>query len=651
MSRQTAPLRSFSDLGVSPKLVSALHKQGIREPFPIQIATLPDALQGHDILGQGKTGSGKTLAFGIALLNNIQHLRAEARRPLAIVLAPTRELAQQIDEVLFPLAKAIGHSTVVVAGGLSFKKQISALQRGVSVVVATPGRLIDLMNRREIRLDGIQITVLDEADMMADMGFMPDMKLILDETNKDSQRMLFSATLERGVDGLVKTYLHKPRTHTVTPKESELVKMDHYVFIVESGQKSEIAQQIAAREGKTLLFVRTRHGADKLVLNLAKAGVYAGALHSGKSQAVRNRTLETFKYRDSAVLVATDIAARGIHVDGIDLVVHVDVPADHKDYVHRSGRTARAGEVGTVVTLATKGQQKTITNITNKAGITATFMSVKPLDEQLVAITGAQKPSGIPREEEIPESIFRDEKPARGRGASGRSRDGRSRRDSRRRGDESSSRKRRDEPETSRVSRERSESHEEPRSRGNKYSRADRRNREFQETPRSQDPRKTRRSQNEDSKRDTRDVKSSRSSRETRYSRDSDKPRSSSRTSDSRGTRSSRDTAKPRSSSRTKETRESGRSRSTSRTQDSRSTRSSRETQKPSSSRRTKDTRESRSSRSTSRTQTSRESNSTRDTRSFREKRATSKKRSTKPTRVASKRSGKPRPKRKTHKV
>ena len=638
MSRQTAPVRSFSDLGVSPKLVSTLHKQGIEEPFPIQIATIPDALEGHDILGQGKTGSGKTLAFGIALLNNIQHLRAESRRPLAIVLAPTRELAQQIDEVLFPLAKAIGHSTVVVAGGLSFKKQISALQRGVSVVVATPGRLIDLMNRREIRLDGIHITVLDEADMMADMGFMPDMKLILDETNKDSQRMLFSATLERGVDGLVKTYLHKPRTHTVTPKESELVKMDHYVFIVESGQKSEIAQQIAAREGKTLLFVRTRHGADKLVLNLAKAGVYAGALHSGKSQAVRNRTLETFKYRDSAVLVATDIAARGIHVDGIDLVVHVDVPADHKDYVHRSGRTARAGEVGTVVTLATKGQQKTITNITNKAGIAATFMSVKPLDEQLVAITGAQKPSGIPREEEIPESIFRDEKPARGRGASGRSRDGRSRRDSRRRGDESSSRKSRDERETSRVSRERRESREEPRSRGNKSSREDRRSREFHETRRTQEPRKTRRSQNADAKRDTRDARASRTSREPKYSRDTDKPRSSSRTSDSRSTRSSRET---------RYSRDTDKPRSSRRTSDSRSTRSSRETQKPRSSSRTIETRESRSSRSSSRTQPSRESSSTRDTRSFREKRATSKKGSTKPTRVASKRSGKPRAKNK----
>ena len=613
MSRQTAPVRSFSDLGVSPKLVSTLHKQGITEPFPIQVATLPDALEGHDILGQGKTGSGKTLAFGIALLNNIQHLRAEARRPLAIVLAPTRELAQQIDEVLFPLAKAIGHSTVVVAGGLSFKKQISALQRGVSVVVATPGRLIDLMNRREIRLDGIHITVLDEADMMADMGFMPDMKLILDETNKDSQRMLFSATLERGVDGLVKTYLHKPRTHTVTPKESELVKMDHYVFIVESGQKSEIAQQIAAREGKTLLFVRTRHGADKLVLNLAKAGVYAGALHSGKSQAVRNRTLETFKYRDSAVLVATDIAARGIHVDGIDLVVHVDVPADHKDYVHRSGRTARAGEVGTVVTLATKGQQKTITNITNKAGIPATFMAVKPLDEQLVKITGAQKPSGIPREEEIPESIFRDEKPARGRGAGRRSPEGRPRRDSRRRSDEGKGRKSRDErePKNTRVSRERGESRDESRSRGARSSRDDRRSRDFRETRRTESPRETRRSQSDESKRDTRDSRSSRTSRETRYSRDSDKPRSSSRTRDARSTRSSRETAKPRTSSRTKPTRESG------------------------------------SSRSSSRTRDTRESSSTRDTRSFRDKRSTSKKHAAKPTRVASKRSGKPRPKNK----
>ncbi len=607
MSHPTAPVRSFSDLGVSPKLVSALHKQGITSPFPIQVATLPDALEGHDILGQGKTGSGKTLAFGIALLNNIQHMQTESRRPLAIVLAPTRELAQQIDEVLFPLAKAIGHSTVVVAGGLSFKKQISALQRGVSVVVATPGRLIDLMNRRELRLDGIQVTVLDEADMMADMGFMPDMKLILDETNSDSQRMLFSATLERGVDGLVKTYLHKPRTHTVTPKESEHMKMDHYVFIVESGQKSEIAQQIAAREGKTLLFVRTRHGADKLVLNLAKAGVYAGALHSGKSQSVRNRTLETFKYRDSAVLVATDIAARGIHVDGIDLVVHVDVPADHKDYVHRSGRTARAGEVGTVVTLATKGQQKAINGITGKAGITASVMPVKPFDEQLVAITGAQKPSGIPCEEEIPESIFRDEKPARGRSGNrgSRSRTPRSR-DPRRTRDSESSRDSRD----------------------------SRRSRESRDESTSRETRDSRRSANSGFTRETRDTRRGRDSRDTRET-----SRDSRRTRDSRDTRSTRDSRETsRDSRRTRDSRDTSTSRGSRSTSRSRDTRSARDT---------RDSGTARGSRSTSRSRDTRESSSSRDTRGFREKRNDSKGRTTKTAGVSKKRSGRPRAKRK----
>jgi superfamily II DNA/RNA helicase len=618
MSSKTALVRSFSDLGVSPKLVSALHKQGITSPFPIQVATLPDALEGHDILGQGKTGSGKTLAFGIALLNNIQHMKAESRRPLAIVLAPTRELAQQIDEVLFPLAKAIGHSTVVVAGGLSFKKQISALQRGVSVVVATPGRLIDLMNRREIRLDGIQITVLDEADMMADMGFMPDMKLILDETNSESQRMLFSATLERGVDGLVKKYLHKPRTHTVTPKESEQMKMDHYIFIVESGQKSEIAQQIAAREGKTLLFVRTRHGADKLVLNLSKAGVYAGALHSGKSQSVRNRTLETFKYRDSAVLVATDIAARGIHVDGIDLVVHVDVPADHKDYVHRSGRTARAGEVGTVVTLATKGQQKAINGITSKAGITASVMPVKPLDEQLVAITGAKKPSGIACEEEIPESIFRDEKPARGRSGNRgsrsrtpRSRDARRTRDSESARGSRDSRRTRDSRDES-ASRDRRDSRSSAKSGFERETRDTRRGRDTRDTRTTRDARDTRRG------RDSRDTDTSRSSRATSRSRDT---RETSR--DSRRTRDSRDTNTSRGA------------RSTSRSRDTRSARDSR------------DSGTARSSRSTSRSRDTRESSSARDTRGFREKRSDSKGRTTKTAGVSKKRSGRPRAKRK----
>lgn len=621
MSSKTALVRSFSDLGVSPKLVSALHKQGITSPFPIQVATLPDALEGHDILGQGKTGSGKTLAFGIALLNNIQHMKAESRRPLAIVLAPTRELAQQIDEVLFPLAKAIGHSTVVVAGGLSFKKQISALQRGVSVVVATPGRLIDLMNRREIRLDGIQITVLDEADMMADMGFMPDMKLILDETNSESQRMLFSATLERGVDGLVKKYLHKPRTHTVTPKESEQMKMDHYIFIVESGQKSEIAQQIAAREGKTLLFVRTRHGADKLVLNLSKAGVYAGALHSGKSQSVRNRTLETFKYRDSAVLVATDIAARGIHVDGIDLVVHVDVPADHKDYVHRSGRTARAGEVGTVVTLATKGQQKAINGITSKAGITASVMSVKPLDEQLVSITGAKKPTGIPREEEIPESIFRDEKPTRGRSGNrgSRSRQPRSREER----DSGSMRNGRD-------ARRARDTRDESTSRDSRDARRSRDTRRSDDSGYSRDSRDTRRGRDS---RDTRTTRGSRDSRRGRDSRDTDTSRSSRATSRSRDTRET-----SRDSRRTRDTRDTNTSRGARSTSRSRDTRSARDT---------RDSGTARGSRSTSRSRDTRESSSARDTRGFREKRSDSKGRTTKTAGVSKKRSGRPRAKRK----
>ncbi|MEN9923582.1 MAG: hypothetical protein RIS09_1096, partial [Actinomycetota bacterium] len=590
MTSKVKATRSFSDLGVSDKLVAALNKQGIATPFPIQVATLPDALEGHDILGQGKTGSGKTLAFGIALLNNIQKLKVEPRRPLALVLAPTRELAQQIDEVLFPLARALGHSSVVVAGGLSFKKQISALQRGVSVVVATPGRLIDLLNRRELRLDGIKVIVLDEADMMADMGFMPDMKLILDETNSDAQRMLFSATLERGVDKLVKTYLHKPRTHTVTPQEHEKVKMDHFVFIVESGQKSEIAQQIAARTGKTLLFVRTRHGADKLVLNLAKVGVHAGALHSGKSQAVRNRTLEAFKAKKSAVLVATDIAARGIHVDGIDLVVHVDVPADHKDYVHRSGRTARAGEVGTVVTLATKGQQKTILGIAAKASITPIVMAVKPLDEELVKITGARKPSGIPTEEEIPESIFLDDKPARGRKKSG-SRD--SKRSFEKRGSRSP-RKSRDE-ETPRESRSSRSAHsarserDERATRGKRGTDTERRSsrskgstKRYRDDETSRDSRSSRTSRPSGGKRDER---SARLSREE--SRSSFSTKSARRTQDEMR---ERDERKPRSrSSETTQSRSSRSTKSSRRSEDSSGSRESRTSRSKSSSRRSSD--------------------------------------------------------------
>jgi superfamily II DNA/RNA helicase len=387
---------TFADLGIAAPLVNALSKQGIIHPFPIQIATLPDALAGHDILGRGQTGSGKTLAFGLALLNNLNGKVAKPHKPLALVLTPTRELAQQIDEVLMPLARSIGHESVVVAGGMSYSKQITAMRRGTAILVATPGRLIDLLNKGEVQLDQLQITVLDEADQMADMGFLPVVKEILDQAKLDGQRLLFSATLDRGVDSLVRQYLKNPKTHSLQNDRASVSTMEHYVLVMNPTDKDDITNQVAARNGKTILFVKTQRGADRLADKLAHAGVPVGALHGGKSQAVRTRTLALFKETPNAALVATDVAARGIHVDGISLVVHVDAPTDHKDYLHRAGRTARAGEAGTVVTLATTRQQKSIGGLTQRAGVTPKFVGVTPLSTELMKITGAQEPSGIP---------------------------------------------------------------------------------------------------------------------------------------------------------------------------------------------------------------------------------------------------------------
>ena len=387
---------SFRDLGIAPALANALSAQGITHPFPIQIATLPDALAGHDILVRGQTGSGKTLAFSLALLTNISDKVARPHKPLALILTPTRELAQQIDEVLRPLARAVGHESVVIAGGMPYAKQITAMRKATAILVATPGRLIDLLNKNEVQLDQLQITVLDEADQMADMGFLPVVKEILDQANLDGQRLLFSATLDRGVDSLVRQYIKNPKTHSLQNDRASVSTMEHHVLQMHPGDKDDITSQIAARNGKTILFVKTQRGADRLADKLANAGVPVGALHGGKSQAVRTRTLALFKEQENSALVATDVAARGIHVDGISLVVHVDLPQDHKDYLHRSGRTARAGESGTVVTLSSSKNQRAVTGLLSRAGVTPKFHDVRPLDEKLMVITGAQEPTGVP---------------------------------------------------------------------------------------------------------------------------------------------------------------------------------------------------------------------------------------------------------------
>ena len=389
-------LKSFRDLGVPAPLANALSAQGILTPFPIQVATLPDAIAGHDILGRGQTGSGKTLAFSLALLSNIAGRQANPHKPLALILTPTRELAQQIDEVLLPLARSVGHTSVVVAGGMSYAKQITAMRKGTAILVATPGRLIDLLNKGEVQLDQLEITVLDEADQMADMGFLPVVQEILDQAQQGGQRLLFSATLDRGVDALVRRYLKNPKTHSLQNDRASVSTMEHYLIVMDPSEKDEVTAEIAARNGKTILFVKTQRGADRLADKLAHAGVAVGALHGGKSQAVRTRTLALFKESENAALVATDVAARGIHVDGISLVVHVDPAQDHKDYLHRSGRTARAGESGTVVSIATTRQQKSVKSLTTRAGVNPSTVYVKPGSEDLMRVTGAQQPSGIP---------------------------------------------------------------------------------------------------------------------------------------------------------------------------------------------------------------------------------------------------------------
>lgn len=389
-------MTSFLDIGVCKPLASALSHSGFSEPFPIQIATLPDAIAGRDVLGRGRTGSGKTLAFALALLTRLDSRKAKRGRPLAVVLSPTRELAMQINATISPLARKVGLSSVLIAGGMPFGKQLQALDHAVPIVVATPGRLIDLMHRGAVDLGDVEITVLDEADLMSDMGFMPDMKEILDTTNPQGQRLLFSATLDRDVDTLVKKYLRDPIEHAVETSDVAHGAMDHHVFVVKQEERDQMLARIGSREGRTIMFVRTQRGADRLAEKLHAQGVAAGTLHGGKAQGARTRALDAFKNGTTPVLVATNVAARGIHVDDVSLVVHADAPTDPKDYLHRAGRTARAGEAGTVVTLARMNQQREMKALIKRAGVEATFAHMDATNTEVDRITGAQDPSGTP---------------------------------------------------------------------------------------------------------------------------------------------------------------------------------------------------------------------------------------------------------------
>ncbi|MFD5394388.1 DEAD/DEAH box helicase [Streptomyces sp. NPDC127097] len=390
------PAESFAELDMPAALLTSLAAEGVTTPFPIQAATLPNSLAGRDVLGRGRTGSGKTLAFGLALLARTAGQRAEPGAPLALVLVPTRELAQQVTDALTPYARALSLRLATVVGGMSIGRQASALRGGAEVVVATPGRLKDLIGRGDCRLNQVGITVLDEADQMADMGFMPQVTALLDQVRPEGQRMLFSATLDRNVDLLVRRYLTDPVVHSVDPSAGAVTTMEHHLLHVRDTDKHATTTEIAAREGRSIMFLDTKRAVDKLTKHLLNSGVRAAALHGGKSQPQRTRTLTQFKTGQVTVLVATNVAARGIHVDNLDLVVNVDPPTDHKDYLHRGGRTARAGESGSVVTLVLPNQRREMDRLMADAGITPQSTQVRAGEAELARITGAQAPSGIP---------------------------------------------------------------------------------------------------------------------------------------------------------------------------------------------------------------------------------------------------------------
>jgi superfamily II DNA/RNA helicase len=368
---------------VPSTLTAALAARGITAPRPIQAQTLPDALAGRDVLGRAETGSGKTLAFGLPMLVRTAGAssRRTARRPRGLVLVPTRELADQVHDELAPLAALLRLRLLAVYGGVPLGRQVQALRRGTDIVVATPGRLLDLLRQGACSLDAVAIAVLDEADHMADMGFLPAVTSLLDQVPPGGQRLLFSATLDGQVDTVVRRYLPDPVRHTVVPTAAAAALTDHQVRAVEAADKVAVAAELAGRPGRTLVFVRTKHRAARLARQLEHAGVRAGALHGNLAQPARTRALAAFAAGTVPVLVATDIAARGIHVEGIDLVVHFDPPAEAKAYLHRSGRTARAGAAGTVITLVLPEQAGEVAKLHRRAAVTAASRPTTPQSE------------------------------------------------------------------------------------------------------------------------------------------------------------------------------------------------------------------------------------------------------------------------------
>ncbi len=369
---------TFRTLGVPAQLTDVLAARGIVTPTPIQAATLPDSLAGRDVLGRGRTGSGKTYAFLLPVLARLMDsgTRRQPKRPRALILAPTRELATQIDEALAPLAAPLGMRSRTVFGGVGQGPQVSALRAGVDIVVACPGRLEDLIAQGHVSLDAVEVTVLDEADHMADLGFLPAVRRLLDGTPPHGQRMLFSATLDKAVGVVVKRYLSRPVTHEADSAQSPIDVMSHHVLHVSHDAHLPVLLDLTAAPGRTMVFTRTKHRAKKIARQLNASGVPAVELHGNLSQGARTRTMEAFHSGAAQTLVATDIAARGIHVDDVGLVIHADPPVEHKAYLHRSGRTARAGASGTVITLMTDDQVRDVRDLARKAGISPTTTRV-----------------------------------------------------------------------------------------------------------------------------------------------------------------------------------------------------------------------------------------------------------------------------------
>ncbi|MDQ1747398.1 MAG: hypothetical protein QOD07_1661 [Frankiaceae bacterium] len=410
---------SFAELGLPAALVRALATRDITTPFAIQARALPDAMAGRDVLGRAQTGSGKTLAFGLPMLTRLVATkdRRAASAPRGLVLVPTRELARQVADELGPLAGATGLRVTTVFGGAPMGRQIDALRRGVDIVVATPGRLIDLMERGAVRLTSVEVAVLDEADHMADLGFLPAVTRILDATPASRQSLLFSATLDRGVDRLVTRYLSDPAVHAVAAAVATVESMDHHVFLLRNDDKVAVAAEIAGRPARTLFFVRTKHGADRLARQLRTRGVDAAAIHGNLNQNQRLRALDGFASGAVRVLVATDVAARGIHVDDVDLVVHFDPPNDAKDYLHRSGRTARAGASGTVLSFVLPEQRRDMQRLHADARVTPLSVAVQPAHGAVRAIAESGTPVPAPAPER---RVVTADRPARAKRPAGR---------------------------------------------------------------------------------------------------------------------------------------------------------------------------------------------------------------------------------------